>query len=69
MVFMGLFDLKKPGEYPYLMIGEHPEEGGDYGLRRGRLAYGELGREISFQELPIGCQKLVRKKFTGSCGV
>jgi len=50
-VFTGLYDLKRPGEYPYLSMGESPD-GGDGSLRRGRPPYGRLGREISFEDLP-----------------
>lgn len=60
MVFTGLFDLKKPGEYPYLTVGEHAAEDENYELQCGRPPYGELGWEIPFHELPVGCQELVK---------
>lgn len=59
VVFTGLFDLKKPGEYPYLTLGEHPIEDGNYELRRGRPPYGKFGLEIGFHDLPEECQALV----------
>lgn len=60
VVFTGLFDVKKPGEYPYLMVGECPAGREDYELNRGRPPCGELGQEISFQDLPGSCRTLVR---------
>ena len=64
-MFTGLFDLKKPGEYPYLTMGEHPIEHGNYELHRGRPPYGEFGRETGFQDLPEECQALVLDVYAG----
>ena len=48
-VFTGLLDLKKPGEYPYLRMGD---DGPSAGGRRGRPPYSRLGREVGFEDLP-----------------
>jgi hypothetical protein len=54
-VFTGLLTLRNPGEYPYLRM-----TGDGRGARyRGRPPYGELGGEISFEDLPEGCRRLV----------
>ena len=58
-VFTGLLSLKKPGEYLYLRMDDDPLGSGGYTVSRGRLPYGELGREISFEDLPEGCKNLV----------
>jgi hypothetical protein len=58
-VFTGLLSLKKAGEYTYLRMGEDPLGSGNYTLSRGRPPYGELGREISFVDLPEDCKSLV----------
>ncbi len=58
-VFTGLLSLKRPGEYTYLRMGEDPLGDESYALELGRLPYGELGREISFADLPGGCKRLV----------
>ncbi len=58
-VFTGLLSLKKPGEYLYVRMGEDPFGAGGYTVSRGRPPYGELGRELSFGELPGGCKRLV----------
>ena len=58
-VFTGLLSLKKPGEYLYLRMGEDPLGSGDYTVKRGCPPYGELGREVSFEDLPDGCKSLV----------
>ena len=59
-VFTGLFDLKKPGEYPYLCLGEEPlAPGGSCALRCGRLPYERMKCEISFEDLPEDCRQLV----------
>lgn len=59
VVFTGLFDMKKPGEYSFLTMSEEPLGGGEYVLHRGRPSYGEFGREIEFKDLPEGCRTLV----------
>ena len=47
-MFTGLFDLKEPGEYPYvLMDGEAGDE-----VRRGRPPAERIRDEISFEDLP-----------------
>ena len=59
-VFTGLFDLKKPGEYPYLYMGKEPLAPEDsYALRRGRPPYERMGCEISFDDLPEDCKRMV----------
>jgi hypothetical protein len=58
-VFTGLLSLKKPGEYLYVRMGENPFGAGGYTVSRGRPPYGKLGQEISFGELPEGCERLV----------
>ena len=58
-VFTGLLSLKKPGEYTYLRMGDDPPGSGNHTIDRGRPPYAELGREISFSNLPEGCRGLV----------
>ncbi|HET7272505.1 MAG TPA: hypothetical protein VFI90_15640 [Rubrobacter sp.] len=58
-VFTGLLSLKKPGEYLFLRMSEDPLGSGGYTVKRGRPPYGELGRGISFGDLPEGCRSLV----------
>jgi hypothetical protein len=58
-VFTGLLGLKKPGEYPYLTMDEDPTGTGAPSLRRDRPPYEKMGREISFEDLPEGCRRLV----------
>jgi hypothetical protein len=59
-VFTGLFDLKKPGEYPYLSMSDEPlAPGGSHAPRRGRPPYERMGCEISFDVLPEDCKRLV----------
>ncbi len=59
VVFTGLFDMKKPGEYPYLTIGKDPEASGNHRLHNGEPPYGKFGGEIEFRDLPEECQTLV----------
>lgn len=60
VVFTGLFDLKRPGEYPYLCLGAEPlAPDGSYALRRSRPPYNRMGCEMSFDELSEGCKRLV----------
>ena len=58
-VFTGLFDLKKPGEYPYLTVDGDPAANRRSELRRGRPLYERMGREIRFEDLPEGFQAIV----------
>ena len=58
-VFTGLLSLKKPGEYPYVRMDDNPLGSGGHTVSRGRPPYGDLGREISFGDLPEGCKNLV----------
>jgi hypothetical protein len=59
VVFTGLFDLKKPGEYPYLSMSGEPFATEGSILHRGPPPYERMGREISFEDLPEGCRQLV----------
>jgi hypothetical protein len=55
-VFTGLFGGKKPGEYLYLSMGDSSESSV---LRRGRPPGERLTREISFDDLPEDCRRIV----------
>ena len=65
MVFTGLLDLKKPGEYPYLTMDEDPVGSGANTLRRGRPPYEKMGHEVSFEDLPERCRRLVLDTYLG----
>ena len=58
-VFTGLLSLKKPGEYPYLSMSGDPLASGGSSLRGGRPPYERMGCEISFEDLPEDCRRLV----------
>jgi hypothetical protein len=59
-VFTGSLSMRKPGEYPYLVMGRDPRRTGvGSALRRGRPPGERLRREIPFSELPAGCRRLV----------
>jgi hypothetical protein len=58
-VLTGLLSPRKPGEYTYLRMSDDPLGSGHYTVTQGRPPYGELGREISFSELPEDCKSLV----------
>jgi hypothetical protein len=58
-VFTGLLSLKKPGEYTYLRMCDDPLTSGRYTFSQGHPPYAELGREISFGDLPEHCKALV----------
>ncbi len=57
MVFTGLFDGRKPGEYTYLSMSDDGSE--DAELRTGVPPYEWMGREISFDGLPEACRERV----------
>lgn len=58
-VFTGLYNLKKPGEYTYLTMDDDPLGSGAYTLRRDRPPFEKMGQEISFEDFPEGCRRLV----------
>jgi hypothetical protein len=58
-VFTGLLSLKKPGEYTYLRMSDDPLVSGPFTFDQGRPPYGQLGREISFGDLPEDCRALI----------
>ena len=64
-MFTGLFDLKKPGEYPYMTVGK----GGDGALFRGKPPAALMWREISFEDLPEGAKEEVLEKYRGLWGL
>ena len=69
-VFTGLFVDKKPGEYPYLTMGEDAREsGGGYTLSKGRPPYEKMGREVLFEDFPEGCRELVLDTYRGLWGL
>ncbi len=59
-VFTGFCTDKKPGEYLYLAMSDEPSApGGGSSLRRGRPPYERMEHEISFEDLPEDCRRLV----------
>jgi hypothetical protein len=58
-LFTGLLQREKPGEYLYVRMDGDPLGSGGHTVSRGRPPYGELGHEISFENLPEGCRNLV----------
>ena len=62
-VFTGLLSLKKPGEYTYLRMSDDPLTSGHYTFDQGRPPYDELGREVSFADLPENCKGLVLQTY------
>jgi len=62
-VFTGLLSLKKPGEYTYLRMSDNPLVSGHYMFYQGRPPYGELGREISYVDLPENCKGFVLETY------
>jgi hypothetical protein len=62
---MGLFDLKKPKEYPYLVA----EESGEGEVRRGRPPAGLIRRETGFKGLPEGAGRRVLEVCRGLWGL
>jgi hypothetical protein len=60
-VFTGLFNLKKPGEYPYLV--------GEGEVRRGRPPAELMRCEVSFEDLPEGARRRVLEAYRGLWGL
>ena len=68
-VFTGLLSLKKPGEYPYLSMSGDPLASGRGNLHRGRPPYERMGCEISFEDLPEDCRRLVLSTYRDLWGL
>ncbi len=49
-MFTGLFDLKKSGEYPYMLLDG--ESGGEGEIHRGKPPAERIRDEIAFEDLP-----------------
>jgi hypothetical protein len=64
-VFTGLFDLKEPGEYPYLVV----EESGEGAILRGRPPAELVRHEVSYEELPEGARRRVLEAYRGMWGL
>jgi hypothetical protein len=62
-VFTGLLSIKKPGEYLYLTMSEDPLAPEGSALSRGRLPYERMGCEISFEDFPEECRRLVLEAY------
>jgi hypothetical protein len=63
VVFTGLFNLKKPGEYPYLTMSDDPSVLEGSSLHHGRPPYEHMGREIFFKDLPETCRRMVLEAY------
>lgn len=57
-MFTGLYSLKEPGQYPYLMMDAEPDSSGG-ALKRGRPPKERMGCEIGFGDLPESCRRRV----------
>lgn len=68
-VFTGLFVDKEPGEYAYLSMSDEPLAPGGSILCRGRPPYERMGYEISFEDLPEDCRRLLLDVFRDLWGL
>ena len=66
-MFTGLFDLKVPGEYPYMLLDG--ETGGDGGISHGKPPPELIRREISYEELPEPVRRRVLEAYRGMWGL
>ena len=60
-MFTGLFDTKRAGEYPYMVLGGEP--GGEGEVRRGRVPAGLIRDEVSYEDLPEGVRRRVLETY------
>ena len=64
-MFTGLFDLKKPGEYSYMLLNGEAE--GE--LRRGKPPAERIRHEVSFEDLPESVRLRVIEAYRGMWGL
>ena len=64
-MFTGLFDLKKPGEYSYMLL----DGGAKAELRRGRPPAERLRHEVAFEDLPGDVRLKVVEAYRGMWGL
>ena len=68
-VITGLLSLRKPGEYPYLSMSGDPLTPGGSSLHRGCPPYERMGCEISYEDLPEDCRRLVLSTYRDLWGL
>ena len=69
MVFTGILGLKKPGEYTYLSMSGDSLASEGSSMHRGRPPYERMGCEISFENLPWDCGRLVLNAYRDLAGL
>lgn len=65
-MFTGLFDAKRSGEYPYMVLGGEP---GEDEFRRGRPPAGLIRDEVSYEGLPEGVRRRVLEAYREMWGI
>lgn len=58
-MFTGLFDLKKPGEYPYLVV----DGSGEGEVLRGKPPAERIRYEVTLEDLPEDVRRTVLKAY------
>jgi len=66
-VFTGLFDLKKPGEYPYMLL--EGNTGGEGEISHGKPPPERIRHEIGFEDLPDVARRRVLEIYRGLWGL
>jgi len=66
-VFTGLFDLKKPGEYPYMLLDGG--SGGEGEIYRGKPPAERIRDEIAFEDLPEDVRRRVLEAYRRMWGL
>ena len=66
-MFTGLFDLKKPGEYPYILLDGETGERGE--TSHGRPPPELIRHEVSYEELPERVRRRVLEAYRGMWGL
>lgn len=66
-MFTGLFDLKKTGEYPYMLLDG--EAGGEAGISHGKPPPELIRHEVSYEELPEPVRRKVLKIYREMWGL
>ena len=64
-MFTGLFDLKKPGEYPYMLL----DGGAGAELRRGKPPAERIRHEVVLEDLPEDASRRVLEVYRGMWGL
>lgn len=59
--------MKKPGEYPYMLLNEEPGDEGE--ISHGKPPPELIRHEVSYEEMPEGARRRILEAYRGMWGL